>query len=103
MSTRDGSIEAGAVDYTWQSDELIEIKLKDELQAGVSALENVPNDKKDWHPGSNNQVLDLVHPSLFCYVAGRTKVLAEPMPPLCDADDVCVLKMSFLLCANRNL
>eukprot|EP01013_Petalomonas_cantuscygni_P001628 TRINITY_DN11650_c0_g1_i1.p1 TRINITY_DN11650_c0_g1~~TRINITY_DN11650_c0_g1_i1.p1 ORF type:complete len:691 (-),score=114.05 TRINITY_DN11650_c0_g1_i1:1944-4016(-) len=22
----------------------------------------------DWHPGSNNQVLDLVHPSLYCHV-----------------------------------
>jgi hypothetical protein len=22
---------------------------------------------QDWHPGSNNQVLNLVHPSLYCY------------------------------------
>eukprot|EP00755_Sulcionema_specki_P030556 Sspe_Gene.1979::Locus_669_Transcript_1_1_Confidence_1.000_Length_2220::g.1979::m.1979 len=22
----------------------------------------------DWHPGSDEQVLDLVHPSLYCYV-----------------------------------
>lgn len=88
LSIKDGSIEVAAVDCTWQSDELIDKKLKDELIAGVSVLENVPSDKKDWHPGSNNQVLDLVHPSLFCYVAGRTKVLAKPMPPLCNADDV---------------
>ena len=35
-------------------------------------LENVPDDQKDWHPRSNNQVLDLVHPSLYCIVYGRT-------------------------------
>lgn len=79
LSVKDGSIEVGAVDYTWQSDALIDKKLHDELVAGVSDLENVPEAQKDWHPGSNNQVLDLVHPSLFCFTAGRTKVLAEPM------------------------
>jgi hypothetical protein len=31
----------------------------------------------DYHPGSNNQVIDLVHPSLFCYVKGVT----EPAGP----------------------
>lgn len=29
----------------------------------------------DYHPGSNNQVIDLVHPSLFPLVYGRTKIL----------------------------
>ena len=28
--------------------------------------------EKDWHPGSDNQVLDLVHPSLYPIVYGRT-------------------------------
>lgn len=27
----------------------------------------------DWHPWSNNQVLDIVHPSLYCYVSGVSK------------------------------
>jgi len=35
-------------------------------------LENVPEDQKDWHPGSNQQVLDLVHPSLFPLIYGRS-------------------------------
>lgn len=84
LSIKDGSIEVAAVDYTWQSDTLIDEKLRDELIAGVSVLEDVPDAKKDWHPGSNNQVLDLVHPSLFCFIAGRTKVLK----PMCNANDV---------------
>ncbi len=33
-------------------------------------LEEVPDAEKDWHPGSDGQVLDLVHPSLFCLVNG---------------------------------
>jgi hypothetical protein len=31
--------------------------------------------KKDWHPGSDGLVLDLVHPSLYCLVYGRTQAL----------------------------
>lgn len=38
----------------------------------VGILEDVPEDKKDWHPNSGNQVLDLVHPSLYPVVYGRT-------------------------------
>lgn len=87
LSIKDGSIEVAAVDYTWQSDALIDQKLYDEFIGAVSVLENVPDAKKDWHPGSNNQVLDLVHPSLFCFVAGRTKVL-KPTSPLCNSNDV---------------
>ena len=42
--------------------------------AAVSPLENVPDAEKDWHPRSNNQVLDLVHPSLYPIVYNRTFV-----------------------------
>ncbi|KAI1788936.1 hypothetical protein LXA43DRAFT_1075570 [Ganoderma leucocontextum] len=42
------------------------------LQAAVFLLENVPPEQLDWHPGSNNQVLDLVHPSLYCYRIGHS-------------------------------
>ena len=36
-------------------------------------MESVPEDEKDWHPGSNKQVLDLVHPSLYCVRIGETR------------------------------
>ncbi|KAF7328886.1 hypothetical protein MVEN_02518300 [Mycena venus] len=39
-----------------------------------------PDDKKDWHPGSNKQVLDLVHPSLYCVVYGRTHAYLPGKP-----------------------
>ncbi|ORZ36615.1 hypothetical protein BCR44DRAFT_1432248 [Catenaria anguillulae PL171] len=38
----------------------------------AAKLEQVPEHKKDWHPNSNNQVLNLVHPSLFPVVYGKT-------------------------------
>ncbi|KAG8898703.1 hypothetical protein FRC01_010803 [Tulasnella sp. 417] len=57
----------------WESDELVSQDLRSKLKLAAAVLENVPDEEKDWHPRSNNQVLDLVHPSLFCAVYGRTQ------------------------------
>ncbi|WP_371604347.1 DUF4246 domain-containing protein [Streptomyces sp. NBC_01220] len=67
---RDGrtGIEVSAVDGVWQSDTLIDEKLGSRLREAVRVLEQVPEADRDWHPGSDGQVLDLVHPSLFCLV-----------------------------------
>lgn len=35
-------------------------------------LEEVPGAEQDWHPRSKKQVLDLIHPSLYPVVYGRT-------------------------------
>ncbi|MFK0102285.1 DUF4246 domain-containing protein [Streptomyces sp. NPDC091040] len=61
-------IEVSAVDGVWQSDSLIDAELRSRLREAVRVLEEVPEAEKDWHPGSDGQVLDLVHPSLFCLV-----------------------------------
>lgn len=65
---RDGrtGIEVSAVDGVWQSDTLVDDKLGSRLREAVRVLEQVPEAELDWHPGSDGQVLDLVHPSLFC-------------------------------------
>ncbi|MEU0697226.1 DUF4246 domain-containing protein [Streptomyces niveus] len=67
---RDGrtGVEVSAVDGAWQSDTLIDDNLGSRLREAVRVLEEVPEAAQDWHPGSGNQVLDLVHPSLFCLV-----------------------------------
>ncbi|MGW3404823.1 DUF4246 domain-containing protein [Streptomyces zhihengii] len=67
---RDGrtGVEVSAVDGVWQSDTLIDGGLRSRLRAAVRVLEEVPEEERDWHPGSGGQVLDLVHPSLFCLV-----------------------------------
>jgi hypothetical protein len=64
-------------DQIWKSDTLIPQSLKDRLVAGVAKLENVPESEKDWHPRSNGQVLDLLHPSLYPIVYGRTLAYPE--------------------------
>ncbi|MEV0095410.1 DUF4246 domain-containing protein [Streptomyces sp. NPDC050738] len=67
---RDGrtGIEMSAVDGVWQSDTLVDDRLRSRLRKAVLVLEEVPEEEQDWHPGSDGQVLDLVHPSLFCLV-----------------------------------
>ncbi|OAQ34529.1 hypothetical protein K457DRAFT_14369 [Linnemannia elongata AG-77] len=71
------------IEGTRRADGLVPEYLRRRLLQCVKKLENVPDDKKDWHPGSNNQVLDLIHPSLYPFVAGRTRVTEEEaIPPL---------------------
>lgn len=38
------------------------------------------SEPKDWHPGSKNQVLDLVHPSLYCLIYGITRKTTNNIP-----------------------
>ncbi|KAG0222978.1 hypothetical protein BGW41_005771 [Actinomortierella wolfii] len=72
-----------AIDNTRRSDGLIPHDLKQRFLACVQKLTDIPDHEKDWHPGSNNQVLDVIHPSLFCFTAGRTRVTEEEaIPPL---------------------
>ncbi|MFE4312072.1 DUF4246 domain-containing protein [Streptomyces sp. NPDC056891] len=61
-------VEVSTVDGVWQSDTLVDDKLEARLREAVRVLEQVPEADRDWHPGSDGQVLDLVHPSLFCLV-----------------------------------
>lgn len=51
--------------------DLIPADLLSRLKTEVARLELA---SPDWHPFTNEQVRDLVHPSLFCYVDGVTKL-----------------------------
>ncbi len=51
--------------------------LQDMLKAAVAPLEDVPEHRKDWHPGSDGRVLDLVHPSLFPLVYGLSRIVTD--------------------------
>ncbi len=62
------------IPMVYESSALIPAPLKASLKSLAETLEDVPDDEKDWHPGSGNQVLDLVHPSLFCLRIGRSFV-----------------------------
>ena len=58
-----------------RSDTLFDEELRASFKSLADKLE-ASQIEKDWHPGSNGQVLDLVHPSLFPLVYGKSKVLA---------------------------
>jgi hypothetical protein len=58
------------------------------LKATVGPLENVPDQLKDWHPGFDEKVLDLVYPSLFP-LYGRTRVLPTSSVGLRDRAESC--------------
>ncbi|KAI8667366.1 hypothetical protein LRP88_00882 [Fusarium phalaenopsidis] len=60
-----------------KSDKLIPEELREALKAAVAPLENVPDKHKDWHPGSDEKVLDLVHPSLWPFIYGRSHILSD--------------------------
>ena len=80
-ATRFGKKPGGAIKVyngnVVKSDTAVPDSLKIELQTAVQHLEDVPEWAKDWHPGSDGKVLDLVHPSLFPVVYGRTRALGE--------------------------
>ena len=58
-----------------KSDTAVPESVRLALIEAVKPLEDVPDRLKDWHPGSDEKVLDLVHPSLFPLVYGRSKIL----------------------------
>lgn len=59
----------------YESDTLIPEDLHKALLNHIAKLEDVAADQQDWHPGSNEQVLDLVHPSLYPLCYNRSLVL----------------------------
>ncbi|KAJ6558315.1 hypothetical protein B0H19DRAFT_1292351 [Mycena capillaripes] len=84
IADNERGIERGCFDAIWYSDRVISNDVAQRLRTAVSALENVPEAEKDWHPGSNGQVLYIVHPSLYCVVYGRTHAYLPGEPRLDD-------------------
>ncbi|KAJ6013642.1 hypothetical protein N7540_008233, partial [Penicillium herquei] len=60
-----------------KSDTAIPEELRRALVNAVFHLEDVLDEEKDYHPGTDEKVLDLVHPSLFPLVYGRTRILPD--------------------------
>lgn len=78
------AIDAEAAVY--MSDTIIPEALKEELKAAAAPLEDVPAKHQDWHPGSDEKVLDLVHPSLFPLLYGRSRILKDGSVTLEDCE-----------------
>ena len=72
-----------------KSDTAVPERLKNGLKKAVKLLEDIPEAYKDWHPGSDRKVLNLVHPSLFPLVYGRTRILPNSLTTLGDCVTRC--------------
>lgn len=73
-------LDANAAVYI--SDTAVNHDTKMALQSSVFPLENVRDALKDWHPGSDGKVLDIVHPSLYPLIYGTSRVLRGSDVPL---------------------
>ncbi|KAJ2362628.1 hypothetical protein IW150_006957, partial [Coemansia sp. RSA 2607] len=78
-------IGMSTVEQVWLSDSLIDQETEAQLKEYVTILEDVPESNKDWHPNSNDQVLNLIHPSLFPLIYSRSHVLSTKIPTPKDA------------------
>ena len=67
-----------------KSDTTVPDALAQSLREHVRQLEDVPDAKKDWHPKSDDKVLDLLHPSLFPLTYHLTRVLPRGTVSLKD-------------------
>ncbi|CAK4080887.1 unnamed protein product [Aphanomyces euteiches] len=56
------------------TDKLKQSTLHQAIRSAAVKLEEEARTRGDFHPGSNKQVLDIVHPSLYCAVNGRTQI-----------------------------
>ncbi|KAJ2996456.1 hypothetical protein HDV02_006534 [Globomyces sp. JEL0801] len=74
-----GLLEQNIVQRTVTSDNMIESELSKSFLEQVSLLESDTNDRKDWHPLTNEQVRNLIHPSLFCLVYNKSKILPQEL------------------------
>ncbi|KAI9060912.1 hypothetical protein FKP32DRAFT_1577024 [Trametes sanguinea] len=86
-------IYISSIPNVYESRSLIPENLEEQLTRAVAVLEDAPDDENDWHPGSDNKVLDLVHPSLYClridnsyYLDFETDSEGKPIPRLLTED-----------------
>lgn len=70
-----------------KADTLIDDGMQAELVRAVQPL--LDKVEKDWHPGSGEKVLNLVHPSLFPLMYGRTYVMEFGQVDLQDCISSC--------------
>ena len=76
-ATWDKHLRRPCPDGVAYADGLVDAALVARLRADVQTL--IAQEPVDYHPGSGTKVRDLVHPSLFPYIEGRS-VLLNPAP-----------------------
>jgi len=64
-----------AVDGVYESDHIIDSDLRSSLQFYIQNV--IDTMDPDWHPKSNDLVLDIIHPSLFPVIYGTSKFYTD--------------------------
>ncbi|KAL7944157.1 hypothetical protein V8C42DRAFT_327860 [Trichoderma barbatum] len=60
-----------------KSDNVISTQLRDELLQAFETLRADQAVNVDWHPGTNDMVQNLIHPSMYPFVYGRSSFILE--------------------------
>lgn len=68
-----------------KSDVLVKTDLRDALKEAFEKLQDDQKDEPDWHPNSGDMVQDLIHPSMYPLVYGRSRVLKNEVVTVTDA------------------
>ncbi|CAI4213483.1 unnamed protein product [Parascedosporium putredinis] len=70
-----------------KSDTVVGAELRKDLIDAFDTLTEHQADTPDWHPGSDEMVRNLVHPSMYPLVWGRSHIIREPVVGVEDAVD----------------
>lgn len=68
-----------------KSDKVVSNELHEEIRAAFDTLVANQSEAPDWHPKSNDTVMDLVHPSMYPLVYDRSKGFEEEMSNVDEA------------------
>jgi hypothetical protein len=68
-----------------KSDTLVPPALKADIRSAFAQLLTDTADAPDWHPRSGNRVRNLVHPSLYPFIWGRSNFIPEEVVGVADA------------------
>ena len=70
-----------------KSDSLVDQALHDDLDTAFVKLRKEQGYNLDWHAHTNEKLLNLIHPSLYPLVYGRSRVFADEVVGVEDAID----------------
>jgi hypothetical protein len=68
-----------------KSDSLVDEELRGRLHAAFATLQHDQKDDPDWHPRTNDMVQNLIHPSLYPFVYGRSRAFMDEVVGVEDA------------------
>lgn len=93
VANNTSGFQCGCHDSIVFSDTSVESKLRDQFVKLAEQLEELFDGKFDYHPGSNEQVVDLVHPSLWPLQYGITPIKVGDKYEIVEfSDDISLTK-----------